>query len=122
MQEVEFQIDIKGQWLGKKILEVYNVGKFYGDKVIIKDFDYKFCKGECVGIVGFNGVGKIIFLYLFIQEECLISGKVVVGGNIVFGYYMQDGINLKEDQKVIDVIWDIVEYIFLEKGVKLIVL
>lgn len=118
-QEAELQIDIKGQRLGKKILEAHNVGKSYGDKVIIKDFDYKFRKGERVGIAGPNGVGKTTFLHLLTQEERPTSGKVVVGGNTVFGYYTQDGINLKEDQKVIDVIRDIAEYIPLEKGAKL---
>ena len=118
-QDTELQIDIKGQRLGKKILEAHNVGKSYGDKVLVKDFDYKFRKGERVGIAGPNGVGKTTFLHLLTQQERPTSGKIVVGGNTVFGYYTQDGINLKEDQKVIDVIRDIAEYIPLEKGAKL---
>ncbi len=115
----ELSIDIKGQRLGKKILEAHFVGKSYGDNVLIKDFDYKFKKGEKVGIVGPNGVGKSTFLHLLTQQERPTSGKIVVGGNTIFGYYTQDGIQLKEDKTVIDVIRDIAEYIPLEKGAKL---
>lgn len=118
-RDAELQIDIKGQRLGKTILEAYSVGKSYGDNLILKDFDYKFKKGERVGIAGPNGVGKTTFLHLLTQEERPTSGKIVVGGNTVFGYYTQDGIQLKEDQTVIEVIRDIAEYIPLEKGAKL---
>lgn len=117
--EQELQIDIKGQRLGKKILEAHYVSKSYGDNVIVKDFDYKFRKGERVGIVGPNGVGKSTFLHLLTQDERPSAGKVVVGGNTIFGYYTQDGIQLKEDQRILDVIRDIAEYIPLEKGGKL---
>lgn len=117
--ERELQIDIKGQRLGKKILEAHYVSKSYGDNVIVKDFDYKFRKGERVGIVGPNGVGKSTFLHLLTQDERPSAGKIVVGGNTIFGYYTQDGIQLKEDQRILDVIRDIAEYIPLEKGGKL---
>ena len=117
--ESEIQIDVKGQRLGKKILELHNVGKSFGDKKILDGFNYKFRKGERVGIVGPNGVGKTSFLKLITKEFRSDSGKVVVGGNTVFGYYTQAGINLNEDQKVIDVITDIAEFIPMEKGQKL---
>jgi len=118
-RDAEMLIDIKGQRLGKTILEAYSVSKSYGDHLIIKDFDYKFKKGERVGIAGPNGVGKTTFLHLLTEEERPSSGKIVVGGNTVFGYYTQDGMNLKEDQTVIEVIRDIAEFIPLEKGAKL---
>ncbi|MEM1214040.1 MAG: ABC-F family ATP-binding cassette domain-containing protein [Bacteroidota bacterium] len=118
-RDAELSIDIKGQRLGKRILEAHYVGKSYGDQVIVKDFNYKFRKGERVGIAGPNGVGKTTFLHLLTQQVRPTSGKIVVGGNTVFGYYTQDGIQLKEDQRVIDVIRDIAEYIPLEKGAKL---
>ena len=86
---------------------------------MVKSFDYKFRKGERVGIVGPNGVGKSTFLHLLTKEIRPDEGKVVVGGNTVFGYYTQDGINFKEDQKVIDVIREIAEFIPMEKGQKL---
>lgn len=117
--ESELQIDIKGQRLGKKILELQYISKSFGDLKIVEDFDYKFKKGERVGIVGPNGVGKTTFLQILTNEIRPDSGKVVVGGNTVFGYYTQAGIHLKDDKRVIDTITDIAEFIPLEKGQKL---
>lgn len=113
------QIDIQGQRLGKKILELHNVSKSFGDLKIVQNFDYKFKKNERVGIVGPNGVGKTSFLKILTQEIRPDTGKVVVGDNTVFGYYTQDGINLKDDKRVIDAVQDIAEYIPLAKGLKL---
>ena len=119
IQQQEVQIDLKGQRLGKKILEAHNVGKAFGDLKIVEKFDYKFKKGERVGIVGPNGVGKSTFLNILTASLKPDTGKVVVGSNTVFGFYTQDGIQLKDDKRVIDVIRDIAEYIPLEKGQKL---
>lgn len=118
-QEDELQIDLKGQRLGKKILEAHHISKSYGDKTLIDGFSYKFRKGERAGIVGPNGAGKTTFLELLTEQIKPDQGKVVVGGNTVFGYYTQDGISLPEDKRVLDVIRDIAEYIPLEKGKKL---
>lgn len=115
----EIQIDIKGQRLGKKILEAHNINKSFDDLKIVDGFSYKFKKKERVGIVGPNGVGKTTFLKILTKEIRPDGGKVVVGGNTVFGYYTQDGINLKADKKVIDVVQDIAEFIPMEKGQKL---
>ena len=115
----DLQIDIKGQRLGKKILEAHNINKSFGDKKIVDGFSYKFKKKERVGIVGPNGVGKTTFLKLLTKDIRPDGGKVVVGGNTVFGYYTQAGIQLKEDKRVIDVVQDIAEYIPMEKGQKL---
>lgn len=115
----ELQIDIKGQRLGKKILEAHNISKSYDEKIIIDRFNYKFKKGERVGIVGPNGAGKSTFLQLLTTGIRPDTGKVVVGDNTVFGYYTQDGITVSEDRRVIDIIRDIAEYIPLEKGQKL---
>ncbi|MCB9297483.1 MAG: ABC-F family ATP-binding cassette domain-containing protein [Lewinellaceae bacterium] len=115
----EVQIDIKGQRLGKKILEAHNISKSYGDKKIVEGFSYKFRRKERVGIVGPNGVGKTTFLKILTQEIRPDGGKVVIGDNTAFGYYTQDGMQLKEDKRVIDVVQDIAEYIPLEKGQKL---
>lgn len=119
IQQQEVQIDLKGQRLGKKILEAHNVGKSFGDLKIVEKFDYKFKKGERVGIVGPNGVGKSTFLNILTALIKPDTGKVVVGSNTVFGFYTQDGMQLKDDKRVIDVIRDIAEYIPLEKGQKL---
>ncbi|MCB0554213.1 MAG: ABC-F family ATP-binding cassette domain-containing protein [Phaeodactylibacter sp.] len=115
----EVQIDIKGQRMGKKILEAHNIQKSFGDKKIVEGFSYKFKKFERVGIIGPNGVGKTTFLKLLTQEERPDSGRIVPGANTVFGYYTQDGMQLKQDKRVIDVVQDIAEFIPLEKGQKL---
>lgn len=115
----ELQIDIKGQRLGKKVLELHNVSKKFGDKCVLQPFTYKFQRHERIGIVGPNGVGKSSFLRLLTGELRPDSGKVVQGDNTIFGYYSQDGLQLPEDKRVIDVIQDIAEYIPLEKGQKL---
>lgn len=115
----EIQIDIKGQRLGKTILELHYISKSFDEKKMVDGFHYKFKKKERVGIVGPNGVGKTTFLKLLTKEIRPDAGKIVVGGNTVFGYYTQDGIQLKEDKRVIDVVQDIAEYIPLEKGMKL---
>ena len=117
--EKQIQIDIKGQRLGKKILEFHYVSKSFDDLKILENFDYKFKKQERVGIVGPNGVGKTTFLKIMTKNMRPDSGSVVVGGTTVFGHYQQSGIQLKADQRVIDVIRDIAEYIPMEKGQKL---
>ncbi|MCB0629503.1 MAG: ABC-F family ATP-binding cassette domain-containing protein [Lewinella sp.] len=117
--EGEMQIDLKGQRLGKKILEAHNISKSFGDLKIVEGFSYKFMKHEKVGIVGPNGVGKSTFLQLLTEQIRPDGGKIVVGGNTVFGFYTQEGIQLSEDKRVIDVIQDIAEYIPLDKGQKL---
>lgn len=115
----DLRIDIKGARLGSKILEAHNISKAYGEKILVKDFSYKFKKRECVGIVGNNGIGKTTFLDLLTKKLRPDTGKVIIGDTVVFGYYTQDGINLKEDKKVIDVVRDVAEFIPLEKGQKL---
>ena len=114
------QIEIKGQRLGGKILEMHYVSKAYGGLKLVSDFHYKFKKGERVGIVGKNGVGKTTFLHMLTGEERPDTGRVVAGETVVFGYYTQDGLNLGGiDKRVIDFIKDIAEYIPLDKGQKL---
>lgn len=117
--EQGMQIDIKGQRLGKKILEAHHISKAFGDTIIVKGFSYKFKKKEKVGIIGPNGVGKTTFLELLTGALRPDEGKVVVGANTVFGYYTQEGIILQDDKRVIDVIRDIAEFIPMDKGQKL---
>lgn len=119
VQNHEITIDIKGQRLGKKILEAHNISKRFGEFVAVEGFDYKFRKKERVGIVGPNGVGKSTFLKVLTKELRPDSGKIVVGGNTVFGYYTQDGIKLEKDQMIIEYIRNIAEYIPMDKGQKL---
>ncbi|GLR19109.1 ABC-F family ATP-binding cassette domain-containing protein [Portibacter lacus] len=115
--EVEFVI--QSERLGSKILEAYYVHKSFGDLKVLNDFYYKFKKGEKIGVVGPNGVGKSSFIKLLTQQIQPDEGKVVVGETVKFGIFAQDGLELSEDQRVIDVVRNIAEYIPLEKGMKL---
>jgi ABC transport system ATP-binding/permease protein len=115
----EIQIDIKGARMGSKIVELHNVSKSYGDLKMVENLNYKFKRKERLGIAGKNGVGKSTFLRLITQQLAPDTGKVVVGDTVEFGYYSQEGIQLMEDKRVIDVITDIAEFIPMEKGQKL---
>jgi len=119
VENSEIQIGIKGQRMGKKILEAHNISKRFGDFVAVEGFDYKFRKKERVGIVGPNGVGKSTFLKVLTKQLRPDSGKIVVGGNTVFGYYTQEGIKLEKDQTIIEFIRNIAEFIPMDKGQKL---
>jgi len=102
--------------LGGKIAELKKVYKSYGDKVILKGFDYTFKKGERIGIVGKNGAGKSTFLHILQQIEQPDSGKVNIGDTVVFGNYSQQGLVIKEDKRVIEFVKDIAEHFPLADG------
>ncbi|WP_405563119.1 ABC-F family ATP-binding cassette domain-containing protein [Polaribacter sp. Asnod6-C07] len=113
------QLEINMERLGSKILELHKLHKSFGDKVILDGFDYVFKRGERIGIIGKNGTGKSSFLNILTQKSPVDAGKVVIGETIKFGYYTQAGINVKEGQKVIEVIKEFGEYIPLSKGRKI---
>jgi ABC transport system ATP-binding/permease protein len=115
----ELSIQIEVSRLGSKIVELHNISKAYGSKVLFEQFNYKFKKGERVGVVGKNGAGKSTFIKIITGEEESDTGKVVIGETIVFGHYHQENIHLSDDKTVIDTIRDIAEYIPLAKGMKL---
>ncbi len=119
VQKEEMSIQIKESWLGGKIVECHNMSKSYDGRTVVGSFTYKFKRKERVGIVGANGAGKSTFLQLITQALPSDTGKVIVGDTVVFGYYRQDGLQLKEDKRVIDVVRDIAEVIPLEKGKEL---
>jgi ATP-binding cassette subfamily F protein uup len=102
--------------LGGKIIEVKKLYKSYGDNIILKGFDYTFKKGERVGIIGSNGVGKSTFTNILQGIESADSGKINVGDTIVFGNYSQQGLQLKEDQRVIEFVKNIAENFPLATG------
>src|SRR5690606_22507126 len=102
--------------LGSKILELHHLKKSFGELKILDDFNYVFKKNERIGIVGKNGVGKTTFLDIIMEKQPVDAGKVSVGETVIFGYYTQSGINLKDDKKVIEVIKDIAEYMPLTTG------
>lgn len=112
----QVQLELNMERLGSKILEFHKVSKVFKDKTILNKFDYTFQKGERVGIIGKNGTGKTTFLNILTQTDKPDSGKVVKGDTIKFGYYTQNGITIKPEQKVIDVIREFGDYIPLKKG------
>ncbi|MFG6687609.1 ABC-F family ATP-binding cassette domain-containing protein [Mariniflexile sp. HNIBRBA6329] len=112
----EVQLELNMERLGSKVVEFHNVSKSYKDKVILKNFEYLFKNGERVGIIGKNGTGKTTFLNILTQTTKPDSGKVVLGETVKFGYYTQNGITIKPEQKVIDVIREFGDYIPLKKG------
>ncbi|MDG1776858.1 MAG: ABC-F family ATP-binding cassette domain-containing protein [Crocinitomicaceae bacterium] len=112
----EINIPVKMERLGTKILECHHVKKSFTDVKILNDFTYTFKRNERLGIVGDNGTGKSTFLNMLMGLEDPSGGKIVTGETVVFGYYSQQLLEADPDQKVIDVIRDIAEYIPLEKG------
>jgi len=119
LDKAKVDIEVNVTRLGSKILELHHLRKSYGELKILEDFSYVFKKYERVGIVGKNGVGKSTFLNILTGSEDVDGGKVVTGETVVYGYYTQNGINLKDDKRVIEVIKDIAEVIPLTKGKKL---
>ena len=113
------QLESKGTYIGNKIFEAHNISKAYGDKVILKDFDYNFTRYEKMGIVGNNGAGKSTFIKMVLGLEPYDSGRIEIGETVRFGHYSQEGMTFREDQKVIDVVRDIAEYVDLGGGNKL---
>jgi len=115
----ELQLDIKMSRLGGKVLDLKKVHKSFGEKVILKGFDYTFTKGERVGIVGSNGSGKSTFLKLITGGLEADSGKIQLGDTVVTGYYTQEGIVLKEDMRVIETLKEVAEVLTLSNGKKI---
>uniref|UniRef100_UPI004048E0E3 ABC-F family ATP-binding cassette domain-containing protein n=1 Tax=Mariniflexile sp. TaxID=1979402 RepID=UPI004048E0E3 len=112
----EVQLELNMERLGSKVAEFHKVSKSFKDKVILNGFEYLFKNGERVGIIGKNGTGKTTFLNLLTQTTKPDSGKVILGETVKFGYYTQNGIAIKPEQKVIDVIREFGDYIPLKKG------
>ena len=115
-KEHSVQLEINMERLGSKTVEFHNVSKSFGDLRVLNKFNYNFLRGERVGIIGKNGTGKSTFLNLLTSSIAPDSGKIVVGDTIKFGYYTQDGIEVQQGQKVIEVIQKYGDYIPLLKG------
>ena len=111
--ELQFGADM--QRLGGKILEMDRVTKSYGDTIILKDFDYIFKKGERIGIIGKNGIGKSTFLNMITGNETPDKGTIVTGQTVAYGYYTQKGIKFDERKTVLETIKDIAEVIHYGK-------
>ncbi|MFZ4100394.1 MAG: ABC-F family ATP-binding cassette domain-containing protein [Sphingobacterium thalpophilum] len=111
---LELSVNVSRQ--GNKILELDHVCKSFNDKLIIKDFSYTFKKGDRIGVAGKNGTGKSTLLNIITGALKPDSGKVNVGETTVFGYYRQGGLEFKDDERVIDVVKNIAEYITMADG------
>ncbi|HEY9259867.1 ABC-F family ATP-binding cassette domain-containing protein [Chitinophaga sp.] len=114
----QLELNVKMTRLGGKILELKKVYKSFGDLKILKGMDYTFKKGERVGIVGKNGVGKSTFLNMLLGTEQPDSGKINIGETIVFGNYSQTGLEVKEDMRLIEYVKNIAENFPLADGTK----
>ncbi len=113
-QKLELNFEMKR--LGKKILELKNINKSFGDKVLLDNFSYQFQRGAKIGIIGKNGVGKSTLLNIIQGLEKYDSGEIEIGETIKFGYFSQKGLHFKEEQRVIDFMKDIAEYYPLANG------
>lgn len=116
IDDKKVEIEIKMSRMGGKIVELHNISKKYVNKVLLDKFSYKFQRGERVGIVGRNGIGKSTLLNIILGNEKQDEGNIVLGETIVFGYYNQKGMQLKDNKRVIEVIKDIAEYIPVAGG------
>lgn len=112
----EVEINVSTSRLGKKIMEVKNLNKNFGSKVILKDFSYTFNRFEKLGIIGENGTGKTTFLNLITGTIPVDSGEVDAGSTLVVGYYRQEGMNIDNNKKVIDVAREIADVVTLGDG------
>ena len=113
----DLEAKAKNVYIGSKIFECQYVSKAWSpDKIILKDFYYNFARFEKIGIVGNNGTGKSTFIKMLLGLEKPDSGKFDIGETVRFGYFSQEGLQFDEQQKVIDVITDIAEYIDLGGG------
>ena len=114
--EHQVELELNMERLGTKIVELHKIAKTFDNKTLFKGFEYNFLRAERIGIIGKNGTGKSTFLNILTGALQPDTGKVVVGDTVKFGYYTQRGINIKEGQKVIDVIREFGDYIPLKKG------
>ncbi len=118
-ETAEVSLQVKMTRLGGKILELKKVSKSYGPLKIMKGFDYTFKRGERIGVVGKNGVGKSTFLKIALQLEQPDSGKINHGDTVVFGNFSQDGLQYKEDKRAIEYVKSMAEFFPLNDGTKI---
>ena len=119
IEERSVKLEMGGTYIGNKIFEMQNVCKAFGNQTILNDFSYNFTRYEKMGIVGNNGTGKSTFVKMLLGLEPHDSGSIDIGKTVRFGYYSQQGMAFREDQKVIDAVRDIAEYVDMGNGEKL---
>ncbi len=116
IEDNKVSLQMKMNRMGGKIAELKKVYQSFGEKVILKGFDYTFNRGERLGIIGKNGAGKSTFLQILQGQMQPDSGKVNVGETIVFGNFSQQGLEIKEDVRVIEYVKNIAENFPMAKG------
>jgi len=116
IEDAQVQLQIKMSRMGGKVVEMKKVYKSFGDKLILKSFDYTFSKGERIGIIGQNGVGKSTFMNILQKLEPADSGKVSVGETVIFGNFSQMGMEIKDDMRMIEYVKTFAEYFPLANG------
>ncbi|MBR0166639.1 MAG: ABC-F family ATP-binding cassette domain-containing protein [Prevotella sp.] len=116
IEERQIRLKSRNVYIGSKIFECQYVSKAFDDKMILKDFYYNFSRFEKMGIVGNNGTGKSTFIRMLLGMEPLDDGRFDIGDTVRFGYFSQEGLQFDEQQKVIDVVKDIAEYIDMGGG------
>jgi ATP-binding cassette subfamily F protein uup len=116
LDEQQLRLEMKMSRLGGKVAELKKVNKRFGDKIILRGFDYTFKRGDRIGVVGKNGAGKTTFLNMLQGLEPADSGKINIGETVVFGNYSQVGLVVKEDKRVIEFVKDIAESFPLAGG------
>ena len=124
MEERQLRLKASNVYIGSKIFECQYISKTFGQMsnepvVILKDFYYNFSRFEKMGIVGNNGTGKSTFIKMLLGLEPVDDGRIVIGETIRFGYFSQEGLQFDDQQKVIDVITAIADYVDLGGGRKL---
>jgi len=116
IEERQVRLKSSSVYIGSKIFECQYVSKRFDDKIILNNFYYNFSRFEKMGIVGNNGTGKSTFVKMLLGEVAPDSGKFDIGETVRFGYFSQEGLKFRDDQKVIDIITDIADYIDLGGG------
>lgn len=116
IEEQQLQLNMKMNRLGGKIIELKKVYKSFGEKPILKGFDYTFKKGERVGVIGKNGAGKSTFIEIIQGLQSADSGKINIGDTVIFGNYSQKGLEVKTDMRVIEYVKNIAESFPLATG------
>ena len=119
IEERNVRLEMGGTYIGNKIFVMTNVCKAFGNRTILKDFNYNFTRYEKLGIVGNNGTGKSTFVKMLLGLEPHDSGTIDIGETVRFGYYSQQGMQFRDDQKVIDAVRDIAEYVDMGNGERL---
>lgn len=119
MEERQLRLKASNVYIGSKIFECQYISKRFDDIVILKDFYYNFSRFEKMGIVGNNGTGKSTFLKMLLSQIQPDEGRIIIGDTVRFGYFSQEGLQFDENQKVIDVITAIADYVELGGGKKL---